>query len=243
VRVRPILASSLILAVAASGVAGAAGRSKSKPRPVCNLVNDPTTDAPFDPSLGIAKSAAKQDPDADIVSADLASNAKYVTAVIRVRSLAFPDATWPEAHFYLVQWNVPGHSNPVYLGATIDPNPASAAYGPQFVFGDLATVNAVAVTSTYYNISSAKVKGTVDTAKNTITLSVPIAQLSGYGSFKPGTPFSAITAGSQQLANAPVFPTNVPDVGGSPSQGFQSDVDNASKDYTAGTPSCVTPGA
>jgi hypothetical protein len=243
-RYRAVVASGLVLAVAVGGAAGASTKPKPKPKPVCDLVNDPAQDARFDPTAGFTNGAlgshAMADPNADIVSADLASNAKYVTGVIRVRSLAVPDAAWPEAHFYMLSWGVPGHTSSVYLGATIDPNPASAAYGPQFVFGDSGTAEAVQ----YFNIDqAAKVKGSVNTAKGTITMSVPIADLAGYGVFKPGTDFSAITASSQQLVNGPVLPANAPGVGGSIAWGWPSDSDSATRDYIAGTPSCVTPGS
>lgn len=246
-RVRAMVLASALVAVSVTGVADAATAThkhhKHKvAKPVCNIITDPSGDAAFDPA-GTGTQTGPQDPNADVLSADISSNASFVTAVIRLKSLAQPDTTWPEAHFYMFSWSVPGHSSPVYLGATLDPNPASAAYGPQFVFGDGGGVpsgsNAVLL---YYNISSAKVKGTVDTAKNTITLSVPISQLKGYGTFKPGTIFQSISVASQQLVNGPVLPTNVPAVGGSIAWGFADDTATGGN-YVAGTPSCVKPGS
>lgn len=245
-RVRTAVVAALAVAVAVSGEANASphkAKAKPKPKPVCNVITDPAGDSPFDP-LGTQSSKMPQDANGDILSADLASNAKYLTAVIRVKSLASPDTTFPEAHFYMVSWTVPGHSSPVYLGATVDPNPASAAYGPQYVFGDGGTVSAKGIgLVSYYNIASAAVRGKVDTAKKTITLSVPISALSSYGKFTPGNKFTGLEASSQALINGPVLPTNVPAVGGSIAWGWQEDVADVSKDYTAGTPSCVTPGA
>ncbi len=247
-KVRLVAAIGIAALAAGSSPAFAAGHKAGKAKggkKVCNLVSDPGSDAIVDPTLGTAKKGP-QDDNADIVSADIASDARYVTAVIRLKTLATPDTTWPEAHNYLVQWNVPGHTAPVYLGATIDPNPAAAvAYGPQAVFGDELTFNAVAVLFTGYNIdSAAHVKGTVDVAKATITLSVPISDLAGYGTFKPGTRFDGVTAVSQILVNAPNPPTNLPLFGGSLAQGIgTADTDVATKPYIAGTPSCVKPGS
>lgn len=245
-RTRSFVLAGVLVVGSAGGVANAATHNhshKHKHKPVCNLVKDAAGDAPFDPT-GAGLPGAPQDANADILSADISSNMKALTAVIRLKSLASPDTSWPEAHFYMLSWVVPGHSSPVYLGATIDPNPASAAYGPQFVFGDggefPSSSNGVLI---YYNVSKATVKGTVDTAKNTITLSVPISQLKGYGTYKPGTTFSAITVGTQQLLNGPVLPTNVPGFGGSAAFGFTSDSAVATKSYVAGTPSCVKPGS
>jgi hypothetical protein len=243
-RIRPALSASLIVVVAASGVANAATHKKAKPKPpppVCNIVTDPSGDSPFDPSLGLGVGVG-QDDNADVLSADISSDAKNVTAVIRVKSLASPDTAWPEAHLYMLTWSVPGHDTPVYLAGTVDPNPASAGYGPQFVFGDGGSTAAGALL--YYNIDySATVKGTVDAAKNTVTLSVPIAQLKGYGTYTPGTHFSGINVQTQQLVNGPTFGQNVPGAGGSFGWGWQSDTATALKDYVAGTPSCVKPGS
>ncbi len=242
-----LLACVSLLSLAASGPAALASPHKTKdhPKAVCNLVSDPGADAIVDPTIGLAKKGL-QDNNADIRSADIASDATYVTVVIRVKSLATPDAAWPEAHGYLVQWSVPGHATPVYLGATLDPNPAAAvAYGPQFVFGDELTFKTPAVVFTGFNIdSAAKVKGTVDKTNATVTLSVPISQLGGYGTFKPGTRFDAVTAMSQVLINAPNTPKNLPLFGGSLAQGMSTpDTDTATKPYIAGTPSCIKPGS
>lgn len=243
-RFRPV-AAVCVFALAASAPQALAASHKAKPaKKVCNLISDPDPDAIVDPTIGIAKKGV-QDDTADIVSADIASDATYVTVVIRLKAMAQPDPTWPEAHNYLVQWNVPGHDKPVYLGGTIDPNPASAAYGPQFVFGDEGSTNAVAVLFTAFNVDqAAHVTGKVDTAAKTVTMSVPISELGGYGTFKPGTRFDGVTAISQVEVNGPNTPSNLPIFGGSLAQGIgTADTDAASKPYIAGTPSCVKPGS
>jgi len=248
-RARAVVIAGLAIAVAVSGEANAAGhKAKPKPKPVppvCNIVTDSAGDSNVDLTLGLAPSKMPADANGDILSADLASDGKFVTAVMRVKSLATPDTAFPEAHLYMLSWTAPGHSSPVYLAATVDPNPASAAYGPQFIFGDGASVTAPAIGPivSYYNVASAAVKGTIDAAKNTITLSVPVSAISSYGKFTPGNHFSSIQASTQALVNGPVLPTNVPDVGGSVGWGFQEDVADGAKPYVAGTPSCVKPGS
>jgi len=240
-RRRTALVVSIAASLALGGVTEASAakpKPKPAPKPVCNLVPGTADDALFDPTTSGAP--GPNDPNGDILSANIASNAKTITAVIRVKTLATPDTTFPGAHYYMLIWSVPDHTSPLYLGATVDPNPAAGtAYGPQFVFGDGGDI---AKAISYYNIASAaKVTGKVDTAKNTITMSVPIAQLAGYGTFKPGTHFSGIQAESQATTNGPVLPQNVPSVGGSIAWGWQEDLDDATKDYIAGTPSCVKP--
>jgi len=242
-RARAAVIAGLAVAVAVAGEANAAThKAKPKPvRPVCNLVTDPAGDSNVDLTLGLAPGRMPADPNGDILSADVASDGKFVTAVLRLKSLATPDTAYPLAHFYMVSWTVPGHDSPVYLGGTVDPNPAAATvFGPQFVFGDSATFHSAL---NYYNIASTKVKGTVDAAKGTLTLSVPISAISSYGKYTPGTRFTGVNASTQALVNGPVLPANEPPVGGSIAWGWQEDTASGSKDYVAGTPSCVKPGA
>jgi hypothetical protein len=245
-RTRAALVAGLVATIAVSGTANAAGhhkKSKAKPapKPVCNLVQDPSGDAPFDVTLGLAANSMPNDPNGDILSADLSSDGKFVTAVIRVKSIATPGTTWPLAHFYMLSWTAPGHDSPVYLGGVVDPNPAAGAvFGPQFVFGDGGTFQGALLC---YNIDSTAVKGTIDTAKNTLTLSVPISAISAFGKFTPGNKFSGLEASSQALVNGPVLPQNLPAVGGSIAWGWAEDTADGTKDYTAGAPSCVKPGS
>lgn len=246
-RSRAVIIAGLVATVAIGGTANAAGHKKGKARPkpvrpVCNLVVDPAGDAPFDP-IGTGLSQVPNDPNGDIVSADLASDGKSVTAVIRVKSLATPDSTYPLAHFYMLSWTAPGHDTPVYLGGVVDPNPAAGTvFGPQFVFGDGGSFGPQGALL-YYNIDSTAVKGTVDTAKNTITMSIPISAIAKYGKFTPGNTFSGLQASSQALVNGPVLPMNVAPVGGSIAWGWAEDTADGTKSYSAGAPSCVKPGS
>ena len=242
-RSRAVVIAGLVTAVAVSGTANAAGhKAKPKLKPVCNLVTDPAGDAPFDP-VGTGLSQVPNDPNGDILSADLSSDAKNVTAVIRVKNIATPGTDYPLAHLYMLSWTVPGHDSPVYLSGVVDPNPAAGTvFGSQYVFGDGGTVGPGGALF-YYNVGAKNVKGTIDTAKNTITLSVPISALKGYGNFAPGATFTGLEASTQALINGPLLPTNAPAVGGSVAWGFQEDVADGSKNYTAGAPSCVKPGS
>jgi hypothetical protein len=242
-RTRAVVIAGLCATVAIGGTANAAGhKAKPKPKPVCNLVTDVADDAPFDP-VGSGAPQMPEDANGDILSADLASDGKFVTAVIRVKSLATPDSTFPLAHFYMLSWTVPGHDTPVYLGGIADPNPAAGTvFGPQFVFGDGGSFGPSGALL-YYNIDSTAVKGTIDSAKNTITMSVPISAISKFGKFTPGNTFSGLQAVSQALINGPVLPQNVAPVGGSIAWSFPEDSADGTKSYSAGAPSCVKPGA
>lgn len=68
--------------------------TKKKLKPVCNLLIDPKGDADS------ALLGANQDQAMDILSADVATGATKITAVIRVAKLANPDTLSPSGIFY-----------------------------------------------------------------------------------------------------------------------------------------------
>lgn len=85
----------LVMGLAMSGVAGAATKHKPKPKPKpppCNIIKDNPNDS--GPASGTA-GAPLYDPSLDIVSADVATNATTITAVIRVKQLTQSDSTRP----------------------------------------------------------------------------------------------------------------------------------------------------
>ena len=67
------------------GMSAADAAEKKKPKPVCNLVKDLKSDA-TDNGTNAVKTP--NDPNLDIVTADVASNSKTVTGVIRLTALA-----------------------------------------------------------------------------------------------------------------------------------------------------------
>ncbi len=85
----------LVAGLAMTGVADAATKHKQKPKPpppVCHLITDPSGDSgPADNAGG----SSLNDPSLDITSADVATNATMITAVIRVKQLAQSDTDWP----------------------------------------------------------------------------------------------------------------------------------------------------
>lgn len=145
---RTTLAVSAALALAAAGAAQAAPRPKPKP-PLCNLVTDPAADV----ATG-AKSL-------DIVSADVATDGRIVTGVIRLAKAAAPgsDTSSPTGGFYQLQftYNGTGHNLTAHV------TPAGQVYGPD-----------------------GKGKGTFDVAKNEVRIHVKPSDLAGAPVFKPG---------------------------------------------------------
>ena len=90
---RPALFPALTAVVLSTGVASAV-TTKPAPKPVCNLVVDKAGDASVlgpDPS----------DASLDILSADVASHAKYLTAVLRIRNLAASSLAATGRNYYV----------------------------------------------------------------------------------------------------------------------------------------------
>lgn len=89
---------ALTLAVALAGGASAAAAPRG---PACNLVVDATYDDQATPATGTSPREASS-PRVDIVSADVASDSRVLTAVVRVRDLSAPDpGAAPGASYHL----------------------------------------------------------------------------------------------------------------------------------------------
>ena len=204
--VRPAVA----IAVGASLVVAGAAGAVTKPKPVCNLVKDDAGDASVQPPL-------PSDDSLDIVSGDVASNAKSVTAVLRLKSLGATSPYSVTGRNYYMQFDVPGAANPVYFSAESD------ATGTAYHWGDLETTNGL---PTYTPKGDAT--GVTDVAKNEIRITVSVSDLAALGKTKPGNKLSALHASTTAVLGVLV-----------------ADVDTAdgTKAYLAGAPSCVKPGA
>jgi hypothetical protein len=213
---RPVLAVSLVASLTAVGVAGAA--TKPKPKPVCHLIADTSGDAPiFGPT--------PSDDSLDIVSGDIATNAKSLTGVVRVKNLAATTSTSPyTGQTYYVQFSVPGFDNPMYVGYQVDKTAAL------FQYGDLETTQGQGVYTPKGNAT-----GVVDAAKNEIRISVALGDLASLASVKPGKKITGIQALTFQNVG-------VPNAAGGGGALVGGDTAEATKPYVAGYPSCVTPG-
>jgi hypothetical protein len=147
---RPALCLALVGSLTAVGAASAATKPKPKPlKPVCNLVTDDKGDASitgFDPSNAST----------DILSGDIASNAKVISAVIRLA--AKPSGTnletGQQAEYYF-EFTAPGSDNPQYFDATvlvgtgsvsfstgqITPSPGGSTYTPDAANGVTGSIS------------------------------------------------------------------------------------------------------
>jgi hypothetical protein len=156
VNLRPALALGLCAAVVTTGVAGAAAKPPAKPKPVCNLVTDETGDGSF-----IVTPNAKA---LDVVSADIASGAKTVKAVIRVAGMESHPTTALGVE-YKINFTVGGVSQFLrYQNST--------GLGEYYDFGDQSGTNGGSV-------SNGDADGAIDKAKGTITITAPKSAFPG----------------------------------------------------------------
>ena len=201
---RPAVALAAIAAVSLAGVAQAAPAKKAPP--VCNQVVDEKDDAAIITSQ----------PGMDVVSADIASDAKQLSAVIRLA--AKPNTANPEAvgaSRYYFEFLAPGSENPQYLQASIAFGTGTAT----FRSGEIVpSANGSTFTNDAVNDGvTGKIEGEV------ITIN---AKLSALTRIKPavGTKIKGLTVETFSLAGVLLVP-----------------VDDAltSKPYVAGAATCV----
>ena len=199
---RPVLAGAFCVAlVAGSGLAAAA------PGPACNLVTDPAGDAEI----------VTAQPGLDVVTADIASNAKTVTAVIRLAGP--PGGGNPQAiggTRYYFEFLPTGATKSQYLFASVP-----FLGEPTFHTGEIT----VETGRSSFSADPEPVKGAIK--GNEITISAPMAAFKR-ANLKPGKKLGTLAVETFALASA----------GG---RGLLIAVDDAagSKTYHAGTPSCL----
>jgi hypothetical protein len=230
VKTRVVLALSAVIASGLS--AGAANAVVKKPKPlppVCNLI----TDAPGDTGIGVltaAPSAPVPDDSLDVVSADIASDATNVTAVIRVKALAASDPQSVGGRTYFFEFNAPGaDANVLYFGATLP-----VAGNNSFDWGDITN------TAGQNNLNS---KGAAVGAivGNELHITVPVKDLKAAGiKAEKGSKFSSLSVTTGNLVGVP--PGNPVNGGVYGYEAFTLDSAEGTKTYTAAALSCVKPG-
>ena len=206
-RARPALALALLPALLAAGAATAA---PAKAKPVCDLIKDAAGD-------GAVVTASA---DLDILSGDLASDGKKITAVLRLAG--DPSAANPQAlggKNYYVSFTAGGQ--PQFLAAEFAP-----VLGATYSTGFEEDVNGVGNKTSDTEPATGKVDG------NVITITAPLSAFGGRASLKPGKKLSGLTAEVFAL------------VGTGATGGLLALADDATgSGYTAGAASCVKPGA
>ena len=210
-----------VLHLALAGAVGLgtvlAGGAVAAPKPVCNLVDDPKDDTFLLRTQDGVGAYGPQEDALDIVSADIATNAKTLTGVIRVKSLAAGPSTSPGGASYDINFTTPSSPSPLYVRAVVpragEPT-AEAGSRESFV---ITSISAPLGTGTVV----------VDKAKNEVRFSFPLDHFKAVGGLKRGAKltFGDVTTGRSAGSRA-VF----------------SDAASGSKSYTVGAPSCVPVG-
>lgn len=212
------IAGLVIAGLWAAPYAQAAG-----PRPVCDLVSDPSGDvSPSAPGVG--------DSDYDIRSADIATDKRRLTVVIRLASLAPEDPSAPVSRDYEFDFVANGHA----FGMLASLLTGGSNY--QAVVYDVTEPGGRSGTDL------GDVTGVVDTARHEIRITAPLSLFAPYASFKQ-TYIDQLYVTSARAAGQ--GGTTSPD--GRVSIGAQSTavvVDSASSNsrYSPGRSSCVRVG-
>jgi hypothetical protein len=225
-KTRAILLSTCLVAVGCAGAATAAPKAK----PVCNLIADDKGDSGVSPVPG-------SDGD-DIVSADIASDATTITAVMRLAALSTPDPQAPLGRSYSVLFTAPGSPDLLYLAARTYPQ------GTKFIYGYQAVDPNTSVTTNY---SLGDATGTVDSAKGEVHVSVPIKAFVAGAKAKlaKGAKLAGLSASVDRIYGQGVVPSQSPVPGGPrvPLGGLTLQFDDAAGgSYVMSTPSCVVVG-
>lgn len=197
-------AALLVAALLASPAGGAP--------PSCLLVADPKGDL-------------KVDDDAlDVVSADVASDGTSFTVAIRVADLTTPASTSPAGANYTLSLRLP-EARLEFLASLAVTHP------PQYV---VRTRSTHGTSDAWLDLAGAsvsdRVTGVVDTARDEIRVTVPMADLARYGG-RPGA-----RAESLHVMTWRTVPLVVDTFVAS------EDWADGTRSYKLGTPSCLTPG-
>ena len=203
---------------------GIATTAQAAAKPLCQAVKDAAGDAALEAVPGNAND--------DILSADLASDGKLLTAVVRMGGVDTADPEAPLGRHYLVQLDAKGGDTTLFLSARTYPT------GTQFLYGYSGTN---VVLSTSYVMGQAK--GFIDAAKKEVHITVPVSVFASHGAkFLKGTKVTP-TITVYRMMGQGVVPSQQVRPAYVPLGGVSEAFDNASgKSYVVGTRTCVTPG-
>jgi hypothetical protein len=221
-----ILATLLTTSALAVGGAHAAA-----PKPTCKVISDVAGDV----SVETPGTSAPADDSDDLLWADVASNAKSITAVLHMKGLAYPDPNWLFGRSYSVNFQLKGNDfDELFLTARTFPE------GVQYHLGHRATLPPLGSSS---NVYDAVVTGSIDTAKGEIRITAPMSELAKLGKAPKGAPLKGLNATVERLAGQGVVGSQTVNGNRIPLGGFRyaADASDKSKPYALGTPSCLKP--
>ena len=202
-----------------------------KPKPICDSITDAKGDTFAIRAQDSQGAYGPQEDALDIVSADLASDGKVVTAVVRVVALSRAIATSPTGFTAGVDFLIGSGSDVVRLSATATPD------------GDRFEVSATSADALPNQPSTfvGEVTGVVDEKKSEVRIHAPAELLAPYGALKPGVKLIPDDLQSAIVSRAVPAITSTP---GQPmtTRGPFADIAAGGKSVAVGAPSCVVPG-
>lgn len=223
---------ALVPVVALVALAAPAAVAGPKVAKACNTITDPAGDTFAVRAQDGEGAYGPQDDSLDVVSGDLASDGKVVTAVIRIKKLSRTVQTSPTGLTASLGFLIGGGDTQVRLYAVL-----ASGQGDRFEVGALAADALPNTPSTYVGEGT----GVVDLAKNEVRITAPAALLAPFGALKPGTPLFPNEAESATVARGVPAITSTP---GQPmsTRGPFADIAAGGKAIKVGAPSCVVPG-
>lgn len=208
---RPALAAGLLGVLATAGLAGAAPAAK----PVCNLFTDAKDDGTG--FLLTDRNYLPNDPQLDILSGDVASNGKTITAVLRLADLQASDSSAPTGRTYYVNFGV-GEVE-LNLSAAVDSD-GSATFAAGFQ--DTASRAGLGAAT-----------GVLDLAKKEVRIHAPLSIFKDKAALKAGSRIDYVEGLAQRYVGNRTAGRGI-----TPS----ADATDPGRSYSIGARSCVAVG-
>lgn len=229
-QVRLAVVPLVALVAATASVADAA--PKAKPKPACSIITDAKGDTFATRAQDARGVFGPQDDALDIVSADLASDGKVVTAAVRLVKLSRSISTSPTGLTLGLDFLIGSSTSVVRLQAVM-----VRGAEDRFEVSAKAADAVPNAPSTFVG----QVTGIVDEKNNEVRITAPAAMLAPYGALKQGTKLIPNEAESATSSRGVPAITSTP---GQPmtTRGPFADIAAAGKAITVGAPSCVVPG-
>ncbi|HEX8003127.1 MAG TPA: hypothetical protein VF519_10580 [Mycobacteriales bacterium] len=211
-RARALLVTTSLLVTGLGTVAAEAAKTP----PTCNMAVDTTGDTNNDLEGAPVFPA---DSGLDLVGGDVATNAKNITAVIRLADE--PGDATVYVKRYIAQFKVAGQANPMILAAAVTATGTTYSFG---WYGDSAT-------GTGYNYAATEATGSIEGKIITITAALAdVAATPELGPVKKGSKINALTLTANR---------RLPAVTQAPGIVYPADEALGKGIYYAGNASCV----
>ena len=222
---------ALVPLVAVGALIAPMAEAAPKAKPSCMTITDPKGDTFAIRSQDAQGAYGPQEDALDITSADLASDGKVVTAVIRLASMSRAIATSPQGFTVGLDFRIGSSSDVVRLQGV------AVQGGDRFEVSAKAADALPNVPSTFVGEAT----GVVDEKAGEVRIHAPAALLEPHGAVKAGTKLTPNEAESATASRGVPAITSTP---GAPmtTRGPFADIAAGGKTIAVGAPSCVVPG-